>query len=67
MYRIVTFKIDEGLLDALDRYAKKERMTRSEVIREAIIRLLKSKGVKIAERRERREHGHRAPIIEIVV
>ncbi len=49
MQRIVTFKIDTRLLRLLDRYAKRRRLTRSEVIREAIIRLLESEGVKVRE------------------
>jgi len=34
--RVITFKIDEELLDKLDLYAMNNRLFRSEVIREAI-------------------------------
>ena len=36
MVRVITFKIDEELLDKLDLYAMNNRLFRSEVIREAI-------------------------------
>ena len=35
--RVVTFKIDEDLLQQIDLYAQKENTTRSEFIRRAII------------------------------
>ncbi len=66
MQRIVTFKIDSELLKILDRYAKSKRMTRSEVIREAIIRLLESEGIKV-EPLMRRSIESRGPVIEITV
>ena len=47
MLKIVTFKVDEALLEALDRYAKMKRMSRSEAIREAIKRLLEEEGIPI--------------------
>ncbi|WP_048192044.1 ribbon-helix-helix protein, CopG family [Pyrolobus fumarii] len=53
MLRIVTFKVDEALLEALDRYAKMKRMSRSEAIREAIKRLLESEGIAIRPVRRR--------------
>jgi metal-responsive CopG/Arc/MetJ family transcriptional regulator len=34
--RVITFKIDEELLDKLDLYAMNNKLFRSEVIREAI-------------------------------
>ena len=41
--RVVTFKIDEELLQKLDVYALNQRLSRSDVIREAIEFYLKSK------------------------
>ncbi len=40
MHRIVTFKLDARVLELLDKLARKRRVTRSEIIREAIYRLL---------------------------
>ncbi len=34
--RVVSFKIEDELLELLEEYAKKRRMTKSEVIRRAI-------------------------------
>jgi len=51
MQRIVTFKIDEALLEALDEYARSRRLSRSEVIRKAIEELLRSEGVELPRRR----------------
>lgn len=45
--RVVTFKIDSGTLEALDRLASSLRLTRSELIREAIERLLDEYGVEV--------------------
>ncbi len=58
MLKIVTFKLDEALLEALDRYARMKRMSRSEAIREAIKRLLEEEGVPIPRvaRREMRSN-----------
>jgi len=42
--RVVTFKVDERLLDELDRYAARKRITRSDAIRKAIIELLMRDG-----------------------
>jgi metal-responsive CopG/Arc/MetJ family transcriptional regulator len=39
--RTITFKIEENLLEMLDWYAIRNKMYRSEVIREAIEKLLK--------------------------
>lgn len=39
--RVVTFKVDEFLLEELDRAAKSLGITRSEVIREALINYLR--------------------------
>lgn len=66
MYRIVTFKIEEDMLEILDRYAKSRDMSRSEVIREAIIQLLKSRGYTITRTRSFKPNP-RAPVIEINV
>jgi len=44
--RVVTFKIDEELLEKLDRYALSLGMTRSDVIRKAIIALLEGMQVR---------------------
>ncbi|BAK54479.1 ribbon-helix-helix protein, CopG family [Sulfurisphaera tokodaii] len=41
--RVVTFKIEENLLQQLDLYALNNRITRSEIIREALIRYLREK------------------------
>jgi len=40
--RIVTFKLDEEVLEKLDRYARRTGKSRSEVIRLAIERLLEN-------------------------
>ena len=40
--RVVTFKIEEDLLEKLDYYAIKHKLNRSEAIREAIKLLLNS-------------------------
>ncbi len=40
--RVVTFKMDENLLEELDRYAVRNGLTRSDVIRRAIIELLRN-------------------------
>ena len=34
--RVVTFKVEEELLERLDRYARSRGKTRSEIIREAV-------------------------------
>lgn len=39
--RVVTFKVEEELLELLDRYAIKHNLNRSEVIRKAIENLVK--------------------------
>ena len=72
MQRIVTFKIDSRLLRLLDRYARKRRLTRSEVIREAIVRLLESEGIRVEDylRKqsiEEQERPSNAVVIEVVV
>ncbi|BDC18207.1 ribbon-helix-helix protein, CopG family [Acidianus sp. HS-5] len=41
--RVITFKVEEDLLEQLDMYAIKYGLNRSEVIRLAIERLLKDK------------------------
>ncbi len=41
--RVITFKIDERLLEKLDLYAMSLGMTRSDVIRKAIVELLEGK------------------------
>ena len=40
--RVVTFKIDEELLEKLDRYARRYGISRSDAIRKAIERLVTS-------------------------
>ncbi len=42
MLRIVTFKIEEELLEAVDIYAKHKNLSRSEVIRLALRMLLEN-------------------------
>lgn len=50
--RVVTFKIEEDLLETLDLYAKSKNMARSEVIRQAIIRyLINTKKIQYIEAR----------------
>ena len=41
MTRVVTFKMDEHLLEELDKYAIRNGLTRSDAIRKAIIELLR--------------------------
>ena len=48
--RVVTFKIDKNILEALDFYAMNHRMYRSEVIRLAIQKLLESEGAELHEK-----------------
>ncbi len=67
MQRIVTFKIDDELLLVLDRYAREKNLTRSEVIREAIEKLLRTEGIKIPKRIPTLRYDPRSPIIEITV
>lgn len=66
MQRIVTFKIDETLLEALDAYARSRRLSRSEVIRKAIEELLRSEGVEVPKPR-RSPIASRSQVIEIPV
>jgi metal-responsive CopG/Arc/MetJ family transcriptional regulator len=63
--RIVTFKIEESLLEALDAYAQRKGLTRSEVIRDAIERMLQSEGVEIRRREEKPDP--RSLVIEITI
>ena len=72
MNRIVTFKIEEWLLHILDRYARGRRLTRSEVIREAIIEYLLSHGISEHEIEEKKttysiESYKKREVIEIAV
>ena len=53
VYRIVTFKVDVEVLEALDRLARRKRVSRSELIREAITRMLMEEGMMINHRRRR--------------
>lgn len=53
MYRIVTFKVDVEVLEALDRLARKKRVSRSELIREAITKMLMEEGMMVDRRRRR--------------
>lgn len=43
MLRIVTFKLEEELLEEVDKYAQSKKLTRSDVIRLALLNLLSSK------------------------
>ncbi|GEM_PF-6813690 len=63
--RIVTFKIEETLLEALDTYAKMKGLTRSEAIRDAITRMLCAEGVAVKPKREKLDP--RSLVIEIPV
>ncbi len=54
--RVVTFKVEEDLLERLDRYARSKGKTRSEIIREA---------VQVYLVMEDRREPHRAKKIEI--
>jgi len=53
VYRIVTFKVDVEVLEALDRLARKKRVSRSELIREAITKMLMEEGMMVDRRRRR--------------
>ena len=46
--RVVTFKVDEDLLERLDTYARLKGITRSEAIRRAIEKLLREEEPRIA-------------------
>lgn len=46
--RVVTFKLDEDVLEKLDRYARRTGRSRSEVIRQALERLLSNEEPMIA-------------------
>ena len=48
--RVVTFKINEELLDKLDDFAKRKGLHRSEVIRKAIVLYLKLEDWKVKPR-----------------
>ncbi|ABM81444.1 ribbon-helix-helix protein, CopG family [Hyperthermus butylicus] len=67
MQRIVTFKIEEELLALLDRYAKSRRLTRSEVIREAIEKLLESEGIRVPKKPSPPRYDPRALVIEVAI
>ena len=47
----MTFKVDESLLEKIDRFAEREGLTRSEVIREAIIAYLSRGGYRAPARK----------------
>jgi len=47
---VVTFKVDRGLLELLNAYAKTHKMTRSRAIRMAICNLLESGGISDAHK-----------------
>jgi len=53
VYRIVTFKVDVEVLEALDKLARRKRVSRSELIREAITRMLMEEGIVIDHKRRR--------------
>ncbi len=44
MLRIVTFKVEEEILEKIDKYAQEKKLTRSDVIRIALLNLLNSEG-----------------------
>jgi len=46
--KVVTFKVDEELLERLDEYARLKGVTRSEVIRKAIELYLRVEGKRLA-------------------
>lgn len=47
MVQVVSFKIDEILLERLDEYARRKRINRSEVIRRAIVAFLSENEEKV--------------------
>jgi len=49
--RIVTFKIDDSLLEKIDKIASREGLTRSEIIREALITYLSRGGTRVSRRK----------------
>ena len=49
MARVVTFKADPSLLEALDKFAREKRVARSVVIRDALVAFLKARGVRIVD------------------
>ncbi len=51
--KVVTFKIEEELLDKIDQFALEKNMTRSEVIRRALKTYLERETRKIVTRRLR--------------
>ena len=53
VYRIVTFKVNVEVLEALDKLARRKRVSRSELIREAITKMLMEEGVIIDHRHRR--------------
>jgi metal-responsive CopG/Arc/MetJ family transcriptional regulator len=57
--RVVTFKIEEDLLELLDSFAIKNKMNRSEAIRTAIIYLLKEAKEKEERMQVKVEKGSR--------
>ena len=48
MLRIVTFKLEEELLEEVDKYAQSKKLTRSDVIRLALLNLLSSKKQRVS-------------------
>lgn len=40
--RVITFKLSDDIIEMVDRYALEHKMSRSEVIRLAILRLMRS-------------------------
>ena len=47
--RVVTFKLEEDVLEKLDRYARRTGRSRSEIIRQALERLLSSEEPVVAK------------------
>ncbi|HID41190.1 MAG TPA: CopG family transcriptional regulator [Pyrodictium sp.] len=68
--RIVTVKVEERVVELLDKVARMSGGSRSELIREAIYMYLKSRGVVISRSEvmvSRPKFHDRAPVIEVDV
>ncbi|MEM4665298.1 MAG: CopG family transcriptional regulator [Sulfolobales archaeon] len=51
--RVISLKIDDSLLNALDAAAKNSGLSRSEIIRRALLRYLEENGLKTSKVRVR--------------
>ncbi len=65
--RIVTFKVDPPTLEALDRLAATLGVSRSDLIREAIERLLDEYGVQVDKRLALKDESEELVTIEITL